>query len=170
MRTPLHSLAGVAVRAALVLCAVAPAAHAHAIHTTVTQVTVDDRGVTLMIRTFADDISATVARHAGRPAPGDYSLPAADLLRYVRTQFMIGNTTRGMLALEPCGIRRAEDMYWLCFRVPAARGLAGLSVRNQMLTEFHADQINIVQLDDRGRKQTMLFRKGSAPSTVNAGA
>ena len=61
-------------------------------------------------------------------------------------------------------------MYWLCFRVPAARGLAGLSVRNQMLTEFHADQINIVQLDDRGRKQTMLFRKGSAPSTVNAGA
>ncbi len=170
MRTPLCYIAGVAVRAALVLCAVAPVLRAHAIHTTVTQVTVDDRGVTLMIRAFADDISATVARHAGRPAPGDHSLPAADLLRYVRSQFMIGTTARGMLVLEPCGVRRAEDMYWLCFRVPAARGLGGLSVRNQMLTEFHADQINIVQLDDRGRKQTMLFRKGSAPSTVNAGA
>lgn len=170
MSSALRFLTSVATRAALLLCATAPALHAHAIHTTVTQVTVDDRGVTLMIRAFADDISATVARHAGRAAPADHALPVADLLRYVRSQFMIGTPARGMMALEPCGIRRADDMYWLCFRVPAARGLAGVSVRNQMLTEFHADQINIVQLDDRGRKQTMLFRKGSAPSMVSGGA
>ncbi len=153
----------------LAACLLAPSLRAHAIHTTVTQVTVDARGATFMIRAFADDLSAGVARHAGRPAPADFALSAAELLRYVQSQFVVSASPRGPLALESCGIRRADDMYWLCFRAPAARGLAGLSLRNQMLTEFHADQINIVQLDDRGRKQTMLFRKGSAASAVVSG-
>jgi hypothetical protein len=158
------------VRAAVLLAIWAPVAQAHAIHTTVTQVTVDARGVTVMIRAFADDLSAMVARAAGRPAPADYAITEGDALRYVRTRFSMATSSRAPMTLESCGIRRADDMYWLCFRVPSVRGLSGLSVHNQMLTDLHADQINIVQLDDRGRKQTMLFRKGSAPNAVTVGA
>ena len=168
--TILRGAARTAFRAALLLIGLASVADAHAIHTTVTQLTADGTGVTVMIRAFADDLSATVARHAGRPAPTDFSVREPELLTYVRAQFMISDATRGIVQLQSCGIRRADDMYWVCFRAPLARGLAGLAVRNQMLTETHADQINIVQVDDRGSKRTMLFRKGSAPSTVAAGA
>lgn len=157
-------------RAALLLLAASRVADAHAIHTTVTQLTVDATEVRLTIRAFADDISATVARHAGRPAPADFALPEDATLRYVRAQFMIGDGARGLLQLEPCGVRRAQDMYWLCYRARAPRGLAGMSVRNQILTEMHADQINIVQVETGAARQTLLFRKGSAPSSIRAGA
>ena len=153
-------------RTALLLVAATRVADAHAIHTTVTQLTVDAQGVTLSIRAFADDISATVARNAGRPAPADFALPEDAALQYVRAQFMIGDAARGLLRLEACGVRRAQDMYWLCFRAKAPAGVSGMAVRNQILTEMHADQINIVQVEQGAARQTLLFRKGSAPSTI----
>jgi hypothetical protein len=166
----LPRLSRVARRVAVLLLLVSRVADAHAIHTTVTQLTADGRGLTVMIRAFADDLSSSVAKHAGRPAPADHAVPDADAQRYVRAQLMIGTVDRRLVTLESCGVRRAEDMYWLCFRAPMPQGLAGASIRNQMLTELHADQINIVQVDDRGARQTLLFRKGSAPGTVRAGA
>ncbi len=149
---------------------VSSVADAHAIHTTVTQLTADGRGLTVMIRAFADDLSSSVASHAGHQAPADHSVPESEALRYVQAQFMIGMADRRLVTFESCGLRRAEDMYWLCVRAPSVRGLAGVVIRNQMLTELHADQINIVQVDDRGARQTLLFRKGSTPSTIRAGA
>ncbi len=169
MNASCSSVSGVVRRTAALLLLVSRVADAHAIHTTVTQLTADSRGLTVMIRAFADDLSSSVASHAGRPAPADHSVPEADALRYVQTQFMIGTAQRRIITFESCGLRRAEDMYWLCVRVPSVRGLAGVAIRNQMLTELHADQINIVQVDDRGVRQTLLFRKGSAPSTIRAG-
>ncbi len=163
------SLLRTARRTSLLLLFGSRVADAHAIHTTVTQLTADSRGVTLMIRAFADDLSASVASHASRPAPADHSVPESDALRYVRAQFMIGTADRHLITLESCGLRRAGDMYWLCFRAPLVHGLAGAAIRNQMLTELHADQINIVQVDDRGARQTMLFRKGSTASTIRTG-
>lgn len=157
-------------RAGALLLVVSRVADAHAIHTTVTQLTADGRGLTVMIRAFADDLSSSVAKHVGRPAPSDHSVPDADAQRYVRAQFMIGTADRRFVSLESCGVRRAEDMVWLCFRAPLPQGLAGVAIRNQMLTELHADQINIVQVDVRGARQTMLFRKGSAPVTIHAGS
>jgi hypothetical protein len=156
-------------RAGALLLLVSRVADAHAIHTTVTQLTADGRGLTVMIRAFADDLSSSVAKQGGRPAPTDHSVAESEALRYVRAQFMIGTTDRRLVTLESCGVRRAEDMYWLCFRAPLANGLAGVAIRNQMLTELHPDQINIVQVDDRGTRQTLLFRKGSAPATVGTG-
>ncbi len=170
MKQPHGSKLRAACRAAALLLLVSRVADAHAIHTTVTQLTVDGRGLTVMIRAFADDLSSSVATHAGRPAPSDHSVTEADAQRYVRAQFVIGTGDRRLVALESCGVRRAEDMYWLCFRAPLPHGLSGAAIRNQMLTELHADQINIVQVDDRGARQTLLFRKGSAPATVRAGS
>ncbi len=156
-------------RALALLLLVSRVADAHAIHTTVTQLTADARGLTVMIRAFADDLSSSVATHAGRSAPADHSVSEPEALRYVQSQFMIGTAERRLVTFESCGVRRADDMIWLCVRVPSMRALTGVAIRNQMLTELHADQINIVQVDDRGARQTLLFRKGSAPSTIKAG-
>lgn len=164
-----RGLTRMVLRTAMLLAGASRVADAHAIHTTVTQLTFAAGNMTLMIRAFADDISATVARHEGRPAPSDFALSEDAALRYVRRQFMIVNGDRALLRLEPCGVRRAQDMYWLCFRAAAPQGLAGMSLRNQILTELHADQINIVQVQVGSSPQTLLFRKGSAPSIIRAG-
>jgi hypothetical protein len=153
-------------RAAVILFAMlAPVAvGAHAIHTTMTEVTSDASGVTLRIRTFADDFSASVARFAGRTVPADSSAPELDVLRYVRARFTatVGGTPA---VLQPCGMRRAAELYWLCFRIPRPARAAVL-IRNQMLTELHADQVNIVQLAGSGARRTMLFTARSNPAPL----
>ena len=152
---------------ALLLLALPTVVEAHAIHTTLTVLTATPAGLTLNIRAFADDFSATVATFAGRKAPADSSAPEPDVLRYVRSHFAIRDGQGHMVMLESCGIRRASELYWLCFRAALPAGIAGVVVRNQMLTEFHADQVNIVQVDDRGTRRTLLFTKASAPSPIS---
>lgn len=154
--------------ALLAVAAVAPAAHAHPIHTTLTVVTSDATGISLNIRAFADDFSATVAKFAGKRAPADSSAPDADVLRYVRAQFAVKDASGKQVELQPCGVRRAAELYWLCFRAVLPRGVSGTLVRNQMLTELHSDQVNIVQVESKGARKTLLFTKGSAPSPIGA--
>lgn len=145
--------------------------NAHAIHTTMTVLTASPGGVTLNIRTFADDFAAVVARYAGKPLPTDSSAALPDLQRYVRAHFAIRDGAGRMVTLESCGVRRAGELYWLCFRAPlAASAVRGTYIRNQMLTELHADQVNIVQVDGHGARRTVLFTKTSAPALLDAKA
>ncbi|MCC7051836.1 MAG: hypothetical protein IT355_01130 [Gemmatimonadaceae bacterium] len=149
--------------AALALVAAQPAG-AHAIHTTLTEWTVDDGGVTLRIRAFADDFAVSVARHAGRAAPRDSSAPVPDVVRYVRARFSV--TMGGApVVLQPCGMRRAAELYWLCFRIERPAALP-LVIRNQMLTELHADQVNIVQVASGRSRRTLLFTGSSRPAPL----
>ena len=148
----------------------ASAALPHPIHTTLTVLTpsTDAHTMTVNIRAFADDFSATVAAFAGKRAPADSSAPVADVERYVRAHFSVADGTGAALRLESCGVRRANDLYWLCFRASLPAGLRGVRVLNQMLTELHADQVNIVQLESGSARKSYLFTKGSAASELVA--
>ncbi len=137
--------------------------HAHAIHTTLTVLTTTPGVLTFNIRSFADDFSASVARHAGRPVPRDSSVRAEDVTRYVRDRFVVRDAAGRPMMLEPCGVRRSGELYWLCFRAALPAGLKNTVMRNQMLTELHTDQVNIVQVNDGGTRRTRLFTRASAP-------
>ena len=139
---------------------------AHAIHTTMTVLTTTPSGLTLNIRAFADDFSATVARFAGRRAPADSSAPAVDVARYVNAQFTLHDGAGRAVRLESCGIRRANELYWLCFRAVTPQSGTGVRLRNRMLTELHDDQVNIVQVENRGARRTLLFTKASAAALL----
>lgn len=136
-------------------------AYAHPIHTTLTKVSVERNAITFNVRAFADDFSATVAKFFGRPAPTDSSVSASEVLRYAQSFFSVSNASGTPVVLESCGIKRANELYWLCFRAPMPKGTAGARVRNHMLTELHADQVNIVQMEPPSARRTMLFTKGS---------
>jgi hypothetical protein len=163
-------------RRLLQLCLAAVAAlvpvvvQAHAIHTTLTVMTAAPGGLTFTVRSFADDFSASVARHAGHAVPRDSSVRADEVVRYVRAQFEIRDADGRALTLESCGLRREGGLYFACFRAATADGLGGVRVRNRMLTELHVDQVNIVQVDGRGTRRTLLFTRASAPSVLSASA
>lgn len=142
-------------------------ANAHPIHTTLTKVAIDARGVTFNVRAFADDFSATVATFAGRKPPADSSAPLPNVLRYAQTFFTVTSADGKTVALESCGVKRANELYWLCFRVALPNGVKGARMRNQMLTELHADQVNIVQMEPPAARRTMLFTKGSAAAVIS---
>ena len=151
----------------LMFAATSSVALAHPIHTTLTKVSLEGRVVTFNVRTFADDFSATVAKFAGRTPPPDSSAPSADVLRYVQRYFTIVDGAGKPVVLESCGVKRAKELYWLCFKATFPSSSKGARLRNQMLTELHADQVNIVQLEPPAARRTMLFTKGSAAAVIS---
>jgi hypothetical protein len=141
------------------------AAPVHAVHSTYTTIKIEDGDATIRIRTFADDFSASVARFAGREVPRDYSAPAPDVDRYVAAHFRVMSADGTALRLQSCGLGRERDAYRLCFRVSTRASIRALRIRNLMLTELHADQINIVQVEVDGARRTHLFTKDSPAAT-----
>lgn len=157
-RSPrLHALARGAVSLAMVLAA--RIANAHPIHTTLTALSHEKGELTLSVRTFADDFSASVAMFAGRTPPSDWTVADADVARYLASRIKIWDASKHALALTPCGIRREREMYWLCVRLTGISDLRGIRMENRLLTERHEDQVNIVQIGVEGSRRTLLFTK-----------
>jgi hypothetical protein len=157
-----------ALRFVIALALIARPVFAHPIHTTLTILATADGGrtITVSVRAFADDFSATVAAFAGKRAPADSSAVAEDVTKYVRAHFTFADASGVPLVMEPCGVRRANELYWLCYRLTLPAGPRGVKVRNQMLTELHPDQVNIVQLESGSIRKSYLFTKGSAASAL----
>ena len=124
---------------------------AHPIHTTYAEVVTDATTVTVTIRAFADDLSAAVARFNGRAASADSSAPAADVQRYADALLQVRDASGRAVALAPCGVKRAGIVTFVCVRFPRQ---PGLTATNRLLTDRHADQVNIMRATG-GR--TVLF-------------
>ncbi len=165
-RLVMRSVRRILRRALVGVAVAASAAHAHPIHTTLTVITPDANGATFSVRAFADDFSAVVARFVGKKPPKDSSALDIDVARYVGAHFTVANSVNMPIVLQPCGVRREKELYWICFRAVLPNSARGAKVRNQMLTELHADQVNIVQVEHKGARKTMLFTKGSAPAEL----
>lgn len=148
---------------AVAMCSIV--ANAHPVHTTYSVVKPDGNGFTLTIRTFADDFSASVAHHAGKRAPADSSASDADVLRYVTARVVVTTPNGGTAPLQLCGVRREREVYWVCVRTLAKLG-NGMRLQNQLLTDRHADQVNIVQVEAGGVRSTRLFTKDSGPTEL----
>lgn len=153
---------------ALTLSAVHPrVARAHPLHTTVTDLRRAPNGmVTLRVRTFADDFSAAVARAAGTAARVDHQVDDAAALAYVARGLTLQVAGRS-LALRLVGQHRDGDVTWLELRGDhAVPSLRGARIVNRMLTEFHADQVNVVKASYEGRSFTTLFSPGEGAKTL----
>lgn len=144
-------------------------ARAHPLHTTLTELTEDRaRGtVRATIRVFADDFGTAVARHA-RPrtlAPGAAWDAAA--YAYVASAFTVAQRSGRVLALRSCGIRRTGEVLWVCVETTSATGLAPLTVRNAVLTDLFADQVNVVQATVAGARRSVLFTRGDRAKALS---
>jgi hypothetical protein len=134
----------------------------HPIHSSLTQLALrpDGRTVQITMRVFADDFAAAVAR---RPPGGATGVAPADgaAFAYVAAVLTLTDGTGRPMPLRWGGARRTNDVLWLTLTVPATT-LRGVSVGNRVLFDLNADQVNIVQAEYGGRRQSVLFTKGSA--------
>jgi len=124
----------------------------HPLHTTLTRLTYNavDGTVEVAVRAFADDFGRAVGSNV------------SDSAAYAYLGRTLALTDRGgrALPLAPCGLRRTQDLLWLCLATRAPGGLAGARVHARMLLDLYEDQINIVQASYDGRKVSLLFTRG----------
>ena len=148
---------GAALALGVLLVPAVRAGFAHPLHTTLTQLSYDAsaRVLNLSVRVFADDFSAAVMPR-GR-AGGDVVPPDSAMLRYVNGRFALEAAGGRPIPLRWCGMRRDGEAIFLCLRATAQPSPAGGRMRNALLSEVFADQVNIVQASYGGVRRTLLF-------------
>jgi hypothetical protein len=127
--------------------------NAHPIHTTVLHFRWDARSAVLegTLRIFDDDLRGA-AKDAGLS-------PKAYVLKHV------GVVAAGRpVPLTPCGEQRVADAVLVCLR-GRADDLRGLRVRNELLLERYADQVNIVRVE-RGSAATILLTRATPQRSI----
>ena len=140
------------------------AAFAHPLHTTLTQLSYDasTRVLSVSVRAFAEDFSTAVMprAHTAGAVP-----PDSAVVRYVNERFAMQDTRGGSIPLRWCGMRRDGEALFLCLRATAQPSPAGARLRNLLLGDLFADQVNIVQASYDGARRTLLFtaRDGLKP-------
>ena len=148
---------GSALTLGLLLVTAARVGVAHPLHTTLTQLSYDasTRVMNVSVRVFADDFSAAVMP-GGRA--GSLAIPPdSAMLRYVSGRFALQRPDGGPIPLRWCGMRRDGQALFLCLRATAQPSPAGARLRNALLSERFADQVNIVQVSYGGARRTLLF-------------
>jgi hypothetical protein len=145
---------------------VAPAAEAHPVHSSLTEIArAADGGITLRIRVFADDFATAAARLAGVRPPADHAVSDAIAARYVATVVRVTDDGAAV-ELTLAGQRREGEVVWLELRGGGKRRGGSLRVLNTILFDLHADQVNVVQSNRRSGRHTLLFTRGDSLKTV----
>ena len=150
----------------VLLLPAARAAFAHPLHTTLTQLTYDGRSrvLSVLVRVFADDFSAAVL--PGARAGSLVIPPDSAMLRYVSGRFALHAAGGQPIPLRWCGMRRDGEALFVCLRATAQPSPAGARMRNTLLGEMFADQVNIVQASYGGARRTLLFTTRDGTKTL----
>lgn len=143
-------------RAALLALALA----AHPLHSTHTELLEEPGGrVSITIRAFTEDLRAAVRRQQG-------AVDDSSLARYVRRQLDLREAGGRGLSLAWAGSRVEGEVTYLRLTAVAPRGLAGATLRQEMLMELFTDQVNVVQVRRAGGTASLLFLPGDRPKTL----
>ena len=153
MRVPVRRR-GLLLLSAMVTAVGASPARAHPLHTSVASITeTAGGGFTVSLRVFVDDF----LRHTGAAEPRAGVVPDARIVNYLMRTFVIIDRSGRGVPLKWCGSRRAADLLILCLSGRVSGGIGGAIVRYSILTDFFADQVNILQVSAKSRNQSLLF-------------
>jgi hypothetical protein len=149
-------------RLLVVAClAAATRLEAHPLHTTITEVTIDNSSgiVRATMRVFDDDLTGALQTLS---RDGRSDVVVSD---YVRSTLAIANQ-KTRISLRSCGVKRTAELLFVCVEGVGVRDVRNLSILNSALFEAFTDQVNIVRVSDGRRTSSLLFTRGDGAKLV----
>ncbi|QDA61019.1 DUF6702 family protein [Hymenobacter jejuensis] len=141
------------------------AAWAHAYHASIMDVhyNAKKQQLEVALKVFTDDFEKALS--TGQPAAISLEQspkPQVTVLttNLLRKSLAFGSKPGEALPMQFVGIQRENDAHWLYFTVKLAKPLTGIYLRNSLLQSTFPDQMNIVNVDAGGKKESALFRDG----------
>lgn len=138
-------------------------AGAHPLHTTLSELTVDPSHHTVraVIRVFVDDMAAGLSHQhpTSRPTRTTDGIEAK-ATAYVLASFAIADRADKPVELRSCGVRRHQELLWVCLEGNISGDSRDLTLRNAVLCDVFPDQVNIVQAGDGASTRSVLFTRG----------
>jgi hypothetical protein len=115
------------------------------------------------LKVFTDDFEKALS--VGQPTPISLDQTPKPLVQQLtiallRKSLVFGARPGEALPLQLLGLQRERDAHWLYFTLKAPRALTGFTLRNTLLLDQFPDQMNIVNLEAGGKRQSQLFRDG----------
>lgn len=148
---------------ALALIMVVPSAHAHDYHASITDARYNPRTQSLevAVKVFMDDLEAALSRRSKRKVAYNQTMQVQQLVQeYIGTTLSFELEKDKPLRYTFVGAEQEVDVVWIYLEVPIKNEpLTHMYVRNVVLQELFSDQMNIVNLDYKGKVSSTLFQK-----------
>ncbi|GAB2768694.1 hypothetical protein HNQ93_000207 [Hymenobacter luteus] len=150
---------------AALLLAAHVVAWAHAYHASILEVRFNPgkQRLEMALKIFIDDLEQSLS--VGKPTPvRTDQLARAQLdpllMELLRRSVQFSARPGQALPLTLVGLQKEKDSYWVYFTAPMPAAATSVSLRHQLLLDLFPDQMNIVNLEAKGQKQSLLFRDG----------
>ena len=144
------------------LAGAAPALHAY--HSTITELRYNPakKQLELSVKVFTDDFEKALSQ--GQPAHVNLTeagpRPLVLASAYLRRTLQVSTVAGAPLQLQVLGMQAENDGYWFYCKVPLPGPLPAVKLRQAVLLDAFGDQMNIVNIEANGKKQSALFRAG----------
>ena len=144
------------------LAGAAPALHAY--HSTITELRYNaaKKQLELSVKVFTDDFEKALSQgqptHVNLTEAGPRPLVLASA--YLGRTLQVSTTAGVPLQLQVLGMQAENDGYWFYCKVPLPSPVSGVKLRQAALLDAFSDQMNIVNIEANGQKQSALFRAG----------
>jgi len=146
-------------------CLLQLSAAAHAYHASIMEVHYNPQKhqLEVALKVFTDDFEQALSGNQPKsvslledPKPRLNTLTLALLQRAL----VFGTKPGEALPWRYMGMERENEAHWIYLAVPLAKAPTALYLRNHLLLDTFPDQMNIVNLEASGKKQSALFRAG----------
>ena len=144
------------------LAGAAPTLHAY--HSTITELRYNaaKKQLELSVKVFTDDFEKALSQgqptHVNLTEAGPRPLVLASA--YLGRTLQVSTTAGVPLQLQVLGMQAENDGYWFYCKVPLPGPVSGVKLRQAALLDAFSDQMNIVNIEANGQKQSALFRAG----------
>lgn len=142
------------------------AAWAHAYHASIMEVryNTQKQQLEVALKVFTDDFEKALS--VGQPKAVSFEqTPRPQVsqltIELLRKSLTFGTKPGETLPVQFLGFEKDHEAHWLYLAVKMPKPTNTLLLRHKLLLETFADQMNIVNLDAGGKKQSALFRDGN---------
>ncbi len=146
-------------------------AHAHDFHTSITDIKYNPRTQSLevAVKVFTDDLENVLSRKNKVKVTYSNSEKVNTYLSAYLQNTLSFETTKGKpLKYKLVGSEEESDAVWIYVEVPVSTpNLQQLYVKNAVLTDLFEDQMNIVNINYKGKIESMLLQKDDAVKAFN---
>jgi hypothetical protein len=146
-----------------------PVSAAHKFYTSLARVEYNagEKSVEITLRVFADDLELALTRRAGGRVRLDRTKDAGRLvLAYLRDTFEIRNRDGETKVLKWVGMELRAGLAWLYVEAEMPEGLSGARLRDHVLFELFAEQVNTVSVRYPGARGDLVFVRGDGERAV----
>ena len=142
----------------------------HPFHTSLTQMQYDPKSQTfeMSVRVFTDDFETALTKeNGGKPVRLNNGQKQDKLVeQYIRKHVAVANADRKQNPITYIGYEQEADAQWIYLEMPYRNTGQNTFIKQDVLIDLFADQVNLVTIQLNQVKKTVVFRNNQPVQVV----